>query len=270
MNSSLLTHEAMIRFTVFFGVLLLVASWELLSPKRVLQHKKWVRWIANLGVSTISSLLIRFGLATSAVAFAVLCQENSWGLFNILAFSPAIEAILAVILLDMVIYFQHVMFHFVPLLWRLHRMHHADTDFDVTTGIRFHPIEIILSFGIKLVFVYVLGPSPEAVLIFEILLNATAMFNHGNIQIPSVVDRYLRWFIVTPDMHRVHHSVYENETNSNFGFNLPWWDRIFGTYIHQTKDDQQTMRIGLKYFREPKLLQLHWLLVQPFMKTPKN
>lgn len=169
------------------------------------------------------------------------------------------------ILLDLVIYLQHVMFHAVPALWRLHRMHHADLDFDVTTGARFHPVEIILSMAIKLAAVAALGASALAVLIFEVLLNATAMFNHGNVELPAALDRILRRFIVTPDMHRVHHSVVPSETNSNFGFNLPWWDRLLGTYREAPAAGQQGMTVGLEYFRDPAQLRLDRMLIQPLI-----
>jgi sterol desaturase/sphingolipid hydroxylase (fatty acid hydroxylase superfamily) len=196
---------------------------------------------------------------------ALLAEERSWGLLNNLTLPYWIKVIVAVILFDLGIYFQHVLFHAVPLLWRLHLVHHADLDFDVTTGLRFHPIEMIVSLGIKLSIVAVLGPPALAVLIFEILLNGTAMFNHANIRVPLVVDRYLRLFVVTPDMHRVHHSTIPSETNSNFGFNLPWWDRLFGTYRSQPSEGHEAMTIGLSQFRDPGRLTLPWVLALPFL-----
>jgi sterol desaturase/sphingolipid hydroxylase (fatty acid hydroxylase superfamily) len=196
---------------------------------------------------------------------AVEAQIRGWGLFNNFDIVWGLNLVLSVILLDFVIYLQHVMFHAVPLLWRLHRMHHTDLDYDVTTGSRFHPVEIILSMLIKLAVIVTLGPVPAAVVVFEVLLNGTAMFNHGNIRIPKGLDRIIRWFVVTPDMHRVHHSILPYETNSNFGFNLPWWDRLFGTYRDQPEKGHEQMTIGIELFRRSKYLYLHWMLIQPFL-----
>ena len=196
---------------------------------------------------------------------AALAQERGWGLFNNLELPAALAIVVSAIALDLLIYLQHVMFHAVPALWRLHRMHHADLDIDVTTGARFHPIEIVLSMLIKLAAVAVLGAPAVAVVIFEVLLNATAMFNHANLRLPEGVDRFLRLVVVTPDMHRVHHSIVPAETNSNFGFNLPWWDRLLGTYRAQPAAGHEAMTIGIEQFRTPKDLRLDRLLVQPFL-----
>lgn len=228
---------------------------------------KFVRWTGNLGILLFNNVLIKWLFPLAITGFAVTVQQRGWGLLNNVELPLPVVIALAIILLDLAIYVQHVMFHTVPLLWRFHRMHHTDTDFDVTTGIRFHPVEIIISIVIKLGVIIVLGPPAIAVLVFEILLNATSMFNHGNIYLPLRVDRVLRWFIVTPDMHRVHHSVEPLETNSNYGFNIPWWDRLFGTYIAQPNKGHEAMEIGLKEFRAPKYLQLQWLLAQPFIKN---
>src|SRR5207248_457013 len=202
-------------------------------PRRSQAIGRWVRWPNNLGVVIIDTILLRLLFPAAAVGTALAGQEQGWGLLNNLPLPPWITVIVAVITLDLAIYFQHVLFHAVPALWRLHRMHHADLEFDVSTGVRFHPIEIVLSAVIKLAVVAALGASPIAVLIFEVLLNATTMFNHGNVRMPRGLDRALRWIVVTPDMHRVHHSIVSRETNSNFGFNLPWWDFLFGTYRAQ-------------------------------------
>jgi sterol desaturase/sphingolipid hydroxylase (fatty acid hydroxylase superfamily) len=199
---------------------------------------------------------------------ALLAQKSGWGLLNSFALPYWLPVVIGVAVLDLVIYLQHVMFHTVPVLWRLHMMHHADLDFDVTTGLRFHPIEVILSMGIKLSVVVVIGPPALAVLIFEILLNTTSMFNHGNIRLPSTIDRKLRLLVVTPDMHRVHHSVTIRETNSNFGFNLPWWDRLLGTYRDQPAAGHEGMTIGLAQFRDPKRLTFLWMLALPFIGKP--
>lgn len=258
-------NEPFIRLGFFFGVLAFISLWELLKPRRKLTQRKLIRWYSNLGIVALNTLLLRVVFPMSAVGFALIIQKNKWGLFNNIGVSPAFAVFASIIILDLVIYFQHFMFHAVPVFWRVHRMHHADLDFDVTTGSRFHPIEILLSMGIKFSAIALLGTSALAVLIFEVLLNATAMFNHGNIYIPSKVDRALRLFVVSPDMHRVHHSIHVDETNSNFGFNLPWWDRLFGTYRESPKDGHLEMTIGIDLFREQKYLNLPWLLVLPFL-----
>jgi sterol desaturase/sphingolipid hydroxylase (fatty acid hydroxylase superfamily) len=197
---------------------------------------------------------------------ALIAQERSWGLLNWAEPPYWVAVVIGVALLDLAIYLQHVLFHAVPFLWRFHKMHHADLDFDVTTGLRFHPIEIILSLGIKLVIVALLGPPVLAVLVFEVLLNATAMFNHSNVWINVTLDKYLRRLVVTPDMHRVHHSVVPKETHSNFGFNFPWWDRLFKTYHDQPTGGHDGMNIGLYEFRDAARLKLHHLLVMPFTR----
>jgi sterol desaturase/sphingolipid hydroxylase (fatty acid hydroxylase superfamily) len=199
---------------------------------------------------------------------ALLAEERHWGLFNNVEFSYGLKVAIAVVILDFSIYLQHVLHHAIPILWRLHMVHHADLDFDVTTGLRFHPIEIVVSMGIKLMTVAALGPPVLAVLIFEVALNATSMFNHSNIRIPEKLDRVLRLFLVTPDMHRVHHSVVIRETNSNYGFNLPWWDRLLGTYRAQPESGHNGMTIGLSQFRNPERLTFPWLLILPFLGDP--
>ena len=212
-------------------------------------------------------MLVRFLVPLAAVALAGAAEARGWGLFNSVALPQGLVVLVSVVLLDLAIYLQHVMFHAVPALWRLHRMHHADLDFDVTTGARFHPIEILLSMGIKLAVVMALGPPAVAVLIFEVLLNASSMFNHANVRIPPAIDAVLRWFVVTPDMHRVHHSIRRHETNSNFGFNLPWWDRLLGTYQAQPAAGHTDMTIGIEQFRTPRDLWLDRMLAQPFRGT---
>ncbi len=266
MNEVIMNNEVSIRLGAFFSIFFLVAVWEFITPRRQLTVSKIVRWYSNLGITFMNSVLLRWLFPVLAVSMAGVAQERNWGLFNNFELSSWLVVVICVAALDCVIYLQHVMFHAVPALWRLHRMHHTDLDFDVTTGSRFHPIEILLSMVIKLAVVIVLGPPPVAVLIFEVLLNGTAMFNHGNISIPPKIDRVLRWFIVTPDMHRVHHSSIPRETDSNFGFNLPWWDRLLGTYCNQPQSGHENMQIGIKTFRDPKYLNLHWLLIQPFLK----
>ncbi len=233
MPDFLLTNEPIIRLSAFLGILVVMAAWEVAAPRRRREIPRILRWTNNFGVVVVDTILVRLTFPIAAVGLALIAEERGWGVFNVIEAPGWVAFIVSVIVLDLVIYLQHILFHAVPALWRLHRMHHADLDFDVTTGLRFHPVEIVLSMGIKLAAVVVLGPPAAAVLVFEVILNGTAMFNHSNIRIPLGLDRVLRLIVVTPDMHRVHHSVIPHETNSNFGFNLPWWDRLFGTYLAQ-------------------------------------
>lgn len=263
MTDLLLANEPLIRMAFFLGILLAMALWEVAAPRRRREIPRLLRWSNNLGVVVIDTLLVRLTFPIVAVGLAMMAQERGWGLFNIFDVPAWLAFFLSVLALDLAIYLQHVMFHAVPTLWRLHRMHHADLEFDVTTGLRFHPIEILLSMGIKLAVVAALGPPAVAVLVFEVLLNATAMFNHSNIRIPPAIDRVLRLIVVTPDMHRVHHSIHPSETNSNFGFNLPWWDRLLGTYRPQPRDGHEAMTIGIEQFRTRRDLWLDRMLIQP-------
>jgi sterol desaturase/sphingolipid hydroxylase (fatty acid hydroxylase superfamily) len=264
MSGSLLAHEPAIRLAFFLGTFAAMAAWEALLPRRRRTVSRWRRWPSNLGVVALNTLLLRLTIPVAAVGLAALGEERGWGLLNSLPLPTGAKIVAAVVLLDLAIYLQHVMFHAVPVLWRLHRMHHADLDFDVTTGARFHPIEILLSMILKLGVVAALGAPAIAVLIFEVLLNATSVFNHGNVGLPAAIDRVLRWIVVTPDMHRVHHSIVPNETNSNFGFNLPWWDRLLGTFRAEPEAGQVGMTIGLDSFRDPAALRLDRMLLQPF------
>ena len=270
MEEFILNNEKYIRMSFFFGIFLIMAIWELVAPRRVLSVSKSKRWLNNLGIVFLNSFIVRLIFPTAAVGMALLAQERSWGLFNNFDLPYLVIVALSVIALDMMIYLQHVMVHAVPALWRLHRMHHADTDIDVTTGSRFHPIEIILSMLIKFSAIVVLGAPVVAVLIFEVLLNATAMFNHSNVKLPATLDRLLRILIVTPDMHRVHHSINDFETNSNFGFNLSIWDHLFGTYQAQPVEGHTNMTIGIKQFRDTKWLSLPRLLLIPFVGGEGN
>ena len=263
MESYLLQHEPWVRMAAFAAVLAAMALWEHLAPRRILAHPRALRWPANLGIVMLNTALLRLAVPMAAVGLAAAAGEGGWGLLNQLDLPPGLGLVAAVAALDLVIYIQHVLFHAVPALWRLHRMHHADLDFDVTTGARFHPVEVLISALIKLGAVAVLGPSALAVLLFEVLLNATAMFNHGNVRLPVAADRWLRWAVVTPDMHRVHHSAVPAETNRNFGFSLPWWDRLFGTYLAQPAAGHERMVIGTTEFRDPAELRLHRMLLQP-------
>ena len=265
MTDFISSNEMAIRLSFFFGVFAVMAAWELVAPRRALAQSKAVRWYANLGIVALNTVIARIVFPLAPVAVALVAAERGWGLLPLLELPGWVLILLSVVILDFAIYLQHVMVHAVPVLWRLHRMHHADLDFDVTTGARFHPIEIILSVAIKMAVIVLIGAPAVAVVIFEVLLNATAMFNHSNVALPVGLDRVLRLFVVTPDMHRVHHSVLPFETNSNFGFNLPWWDRLFGTYRAQPEKGHEAMDIGIDLFRNPGELHLHKMLAQPFV-----
>lgn len=266
MREFLLANEPLVRLSIFAAVFTIMALWEVLAPRRHQEIGRTTRWPSNLGVVMLDTVVVRILFPTSAVGLALLAEAKGFGLFNAWPVAGWISIIASVVVLDLVIYLQHVLFHAVPALWRLHRMHHADLEFDVTTGARFHAIEIVLSMLIKLSVIGALGAPAVAVLIFEVLLNGTAMFNHSNIRLPTSMDRVLRWFIVTPDMHRVHHSVIVRETNSNFGFNLPWWDRLFGTYRDQPAAGHDAMTIGIEQIRDPAEQRLDRMLTQPFRK----
>jgi sterol desaturase/sphingolipid hydroxylase (fatty acid hydroxylase superfamily) len=265
-NEFVSNNEVTIRLGFFLGVFAVMALWELIAPRRALVASKAVRWANNIGLVVLNSFVIRLLFPAAAVGMAGFTSAQGWGILNYyqIAFVPAV--IVSVIVLDLIIYLQHVMVHAVPALWRLHRVHHADLDFDVTTGSRFHPIEIIFSMLIKFSAIVVLGPPVLGVIVFEVLLNATAMFNHSNVRIPVSIDKVLRLLVVTPDMHRVHHSVEDDEANSNFGFNLPWWDRLFGTYRDQPRGGHENMTIGIHTYTDPKQVSwLHGMLALPFI-----
>lgn len=263
----MLEHEWQIRLAAFAGTLTLVAVWEVIWPRRQLLIGKARRWLNNLALVALNTLVVRILFPFGAAGAAHLAGERGWGMLNQFEIPWMLAVAIGVVALDFVIYLQHVMFHSLPLLWRLHRMHHADLDIDTTTGLRFHPVEIVLSMLIKIAAVALLGPPVLAVIIFEIVLNAGAMFNHGNIRIPLAIDRVLRWLIVTPDMHRVHHSIHAHESNSNFGFNLPWWDRLCGTYRAQPADGHEAMRIGITTFQSEQTCQgLIGMLKIPFLR----
>jgi sterol desaturase/sphingolipid hydroxylase (fatty acid hydroxylase superfamily) len=270
MDDLLTKNEVTIRLGFFFGIFFAVALAEVMSPRRALTTSKSGRWFANIGIVVVNSVLLRIIVPAGAVGVAAWVNQRGWGLLNNVELPYWLAVALSAIALDFVIYVQHVLFHAVPALWRLHMMHHADLDYDVTTGTRFHPIEIVLSMGIKVCAVVVLGPPVLGVIIFEVLLNGTAMFNHGNLKLPLGLDRVLRLFVVTPDMHRVHHSVFPSEANSNFGFNLPWWDRLMGTYRAQPSKGHEGMTIGLNQFRDPDRLTLRWMLAMPFAGSQGN
>ena len=266
MPSTAIAAEPLIRLGCFVGILVLMALWEVATPRRPQSIRRRLRWPNNLALVVLNTFVLRLLFPFAAVGVAFLTQAKGWGLFNMVPLPAWLALPAAVVLLDLIIYGQHVLFHAVPFLWRLHRMHHADLEFDVTTGLRFHPGEIIVSMVIKLAAVLALGVAPLAVLTFEVVLNATSMFNHGNVRLPTRLDRVLRLFVVTPDMHRVHHSTERRETDSNFGFNLPWWDHLFDTYRDQPALGHHRMSLGIDRFRAPRELWLDRMLSQPLRR----
>ena len=256
--------EFLIRIFSFALVFATMAGWEFMAPRREWAVGRVPRWTNNLGILVVDVIAVRVLIPTAAVGAALFAAERGWGLFHLAGLPAALAAVLGFLILDLVIYGQHVVFHKVPVLWRLHRMHHADLDIDVTTGVRFHPFEILISLAIKIATVILFGIPAIAVLLFEVVLNASSMFNHANVSMPAALDRVLRLLVVTPDMHRVHHSILRNETDSNFGFNLPWWDLLFGTYRAAPAAGHHGMTIGLPIFRNPRELRVDRLLTQPF------
>lgn len=258
----------MLRLGVFLGVFALMSVWEGRAARRARPVTRLRRWPGNLGVSFLDALLVRLIAPAGAAGFAHFAETRGVGLFHAVGWPVGLEVIVSVVVLDCAIYWQHRLFHSVPVLWRLHRMHHADLDVDVTTGARFHPLEILLSLGIKFLVIAALGAPAVSVLLFEVLLNATAMFNHSNARMPEAVERVLRCFVITPDLHRVHHSVQRHETDSNFGFNLPWWDWLFRTYRAQPEAGHDGMTLGIGQFRDPEELRLDRMLTQPFRDAP--
>lgn len=256
--------EIAVRVGSYAVVFAALALWEWFAPRRRLGVGRKPRWPGNLGILAIDIAAVRLLVPTAAVGVAVVAAERGWGLLPALGLPGWAAVAAGAIALDLVIYFQHVVFHYVPALWRLHRMHHADLDVDVTTGVRFHPLEILLSLAIKMAAVAALGVPPLAVLIFEVLLNATSMFNHSNIALPAWLEPIARWIVVTPQMHQVHHSIERVETDSNFGFNLPWWDRLFGTYRAAPAAGEARVVVGLPIFRDVAELRIARLLTQPF------
>ncbi len=268
MTDSILAYEPQLRLVAFMGILIAMAIWEVAAPRRRAEIPRLLRWSNNIALVALDTVLVRLAFPLVAVGLAAIAEANGWGLLNHLGAPVWVAIPVAILTLDLAIYLQHVLFHAVPALWRLHRMHHADLEIDVTTGLRFHPLEILLSMGIKLAAVMALGPPAVAVLLFEVLLNATSMFNHSNIRLPLRADAVLRLLVVTPDMHRVHHSIHPNETNSNYGFNFPWWDRLLGTYLPQPRDGHEGMTIGIGQFRTRRDLWLDRMLLQPLRGRP--
>ena len=264
-----LQREAMIRLGIFALVFITMLAWELLAPRRGLSVSRKLRWFNNLGLFALNSIVLRLLFPAAAVGLALSVADMGWGLFNLLDLPFWFEVTAAVLLLDLAIYLQHVLMHQVPLLWRLHRVHHADLDIDLTTGSRFHTIEIIVSMLIKWGVILLLGPALIAVLVFEVLLNGMAVFNHANVSLPPTIERVVRFLLVTPDMHRVHHSAIKRETDSNYGFNLSIWDRVFRTYIDQPEMGHDGMMIGITEFRDARQVnQLPGMLALPFIGKP--
>ncbi len=259
-------NEIYWRLGMFFGLLLTMALWETISPRRQWQLSRGARWLNHLTLSVVNTLVVRILIPTTVAAFALILEGRGIGLLNWLNLPVWLSVLAGVLLLDLAIYAQHYWFHKIDFFWRFHRMHHTDLDCDVTTGVRFHPVEIVISMIIKFAVVAVIGAPALAVVLFEILLNATSMFNHSNVKMAHVLDRGLRSVIVTPDMHRVHHSIIRNETDSNFGFNLSVWDRIFGTYRAQPEEGHLGMTIGLPIYRDEIENRLDRLITQPFRK----
>ena len=264
------TTETILRLSAFIGIFVVMALIELGAPRRELHHSKPRRWLTNLSISGLNTLLLRLmamlAVPVAAVAAAEWARIAGWGAFNLLGWPFWLEILIAIVVLDLAIYGQHVLFHKVPVLWRLHQVHHADVDFDVSTALRFHPVEIALSMLIKIGVVLALGAPAIAVVLFEIILNGCAMFNHANIKLPGRLDAVLRRILVTPDMHRVHHSVIRRETDSNFGFNLSIWDRIFGTYRAQPEAGHTGMTIGLSEYQSEDPTRFSWSLLLPFRR----
>lgn len=256
--------ETLIRPAFFLGGLFLFALLEVLLPRRSRVEKRSSRWLRNIFLTGFNTFILRLFLPLLPVSLALVTAERGWGILNMVDIHPLAVFVIAIVALDLIIYLQHLMFHAVPLLWRIHAVHHTDLDIDVTTGLRFHPFEIVISLGIKLGAVLLLGPPVLAVVVFEVILNLLAMFNHSNIRLPLPLDRVLRKIIVTPDMHRVHHSVRISETNSNFGFNLSWWDYLLGTYKNQPELGHEAMATGISGYRAPSEVRLVPLLLLPF------
>lgn len=270
MGDFLLNHEPTIRLITFLTVLIGMMVWEVATPRRRQEIPKVLRWTNNLSLVVIDTAILRLAFPVLAVGLAGIAKINGWGLFNMIDLPLWVAVIFAIMLLDLATYVQHIVFHAVPGLWRLHRMHHADLEFDATTGLRFHPAEIVLSMTVKLALVLAIGAPAVAVLAFEVILNAASIFNHSNIAMSPAVDRVVRLFLVTPDMHRVHHSIEPRETNANFGFSVPWWDRLFGTYLAQPAKGHLEMKIGIEQFRSRRELWLDRMLVQPLREIAES
>lgn len=267
----ILAHESVIRVGIFVLAFGGMAIWETGRPRLPSVVPRRLRWANNLGLALLGTLAVRLAFPAAAVGFALLAEARSAGLLRMMTLPPVIAILLGVVLLDLAIFLQHVLFHAVPVLWRFHRVHHADPEFDVTTAMRFHPVELLLSMTFKGLAIVALGPPVLAVMIFEVLLNAFSIFSHANVRLPQRLDRALRLAIVTPDMHRIHHSIEPEETNSNFGFNLSVWDRLLGSYRSQAILSPEAMSLGLREFRGPAItVKLLGMLKLPFVSPPRR
>lgn len=264
MAEQLVNSADQYRFGIFVAILILMAVLEFFLPRRSVKANRSLRWTSNLGIVILDSIVVRVLIPTTTIAVALYAEASSYGLFNLISVPFLLTCIASIVLLDLFIYGQHVVFHKIKWLWRFHRMHHSDTHIDVTTGIRFHPVEIVLSLLIKFAVIIIFGIPAVAIVIFEIILNATAMITHSNLYLPGRLDKWLRWLVVTPDMHRIHHSIHRHETDSNYGFNLSIWDRLFRTYSETPEDSHEKMKIGIEIFREPREQVLDKMLTQPF------
>jgi sterol desaturase/sphingolipid hydroxylase (fatty acid hydroxylase superfamily) len=262
----LLDNEPLIRLTAFAGMFILMAALEVWAPRRELQFGRLIRWPGNLSITLLNTLLLRIAFPIAAVEFALQRESSASGLLNSTELSAPLSICIAVILLDLAIYTQHVVFHRIPVLWRIHRMHHTDNDVDVTTGARFHPVEILLSMLIKLAVIAIIGAPAAAVLLFELILSSAALFNHANFKLPAGLDRLIRLLLVTPDMHRVHHSTLTKEMNSNYGFNLSVWDRLFRTYVAKPEQGQTNMTLGLVATQTSEAQRIDKMLQEPLQK----
>jgi len=265
MASFLVENNTRIQLVVYVLFLVGLLICEKLFPRRLFLFPRFVRVSSHLSLAFLNNILLQLTFPLLALGAGALAVEKGWGLLHFLAWPAWLEIMVGVLMLDLIIYGQHIVFHWVPPLWRLHRVHHADLELDVSSGVRFHPLEILISMGIKIGAVISVGAHPLTVFIFELILMSSSLFNHSNLNIPVAVDRFLRLAIITPDMHRVHHSVYKEETNSNYGFNFPWWDRLFGTYHAQPKDGHLEMKIGIEFFRSKRWLYIHRILIEPFI-----
>ncbi len=266
-NEYIIANEPIIRLSFFVSILLLMSLFEYIIPKKELLLSKFKRWSNNISIIVVNSFLLKFIFASSIITISIYTTENKIGLLNLFEISFFFSVILSIILLDLIIYFQHRLFHKIDFFWKFHKVHHSDMDFDVTTGLRFHPIEIIISMLIKMISVFIIGVPIIAIVIFEIILSSLSMFNHSNIKLPAILDKRLRYFIVTPDMHRIHHSIHNEELNSNYGFNISLWDRIFSSYTNKPKNGYEKMTIGLKeFYDENKTVSILNILSLPFRK----
>lgn len=259
--------EGLVRLSAFFGIFVIMVIWEIYAPRRQLTDSRWQRWTTNISLSILNIIIIRFTVGAAAFVAAVSALDHGWGVLNIIELPLWLNVILTLVLLDLAIYGQHVASHKWRWLWQLHKIHHTDQEFDVTTAIRFHPLEIIISMIYKVILICFIGCNPLAVIAFEIILSSCALFNHSNIRIPLSIDKTIRLIVVTPDMHRVHHSVIKSETDSNYGFSISIWDRLFGTYTDQPRHGHDNMEIGLTEYRDKSDVQLQRLLLMPFSSS---